>query len=64
MSTQPFENAVRNAIKSYASSLGVTEQEAIELYKENQSTRDCIALLVAAQANPEKLSAFLNQKTA
>jgi len=47
--------AVSNAVQAYASSLGISISEAITLFKKHQSTRDCIALLVLAQANPEKL---------
>lgn len=50
-----FEAAVRNALTVYAETLGVTVQRAGELYRESESTRECIALLVLAQADPVKL---------
>jgi hypothetical protein len=53
-----FETAVLNALTVYAASLGVTVQHAGELYRENESTRECIALLVLAQADPVKLQAM------
>ena len=43
--------AVKNAIAIYADSLGVSFQEAIELCKNDESTRDCIGFLVLAQAD-------------
>ena len=52
--------AVNNAIDFYANSLGVTKQEAINLYKKSESTRECIALLVLAQADPAKLKAMVS----
>lgn len=45
-----FENAVKNAIKFYADSLGITIAEAIELYRKHESTQEAIQLLVIAQA--------------
>jgi hypothetical protein len=53
-----FEAAVLNALTAYADSLGVTVQRAGELYRESESTRECIALLVLAQADPVKLQAM------
>jgi hypothetical protein len=53
-----FEAAVLNALTAYADSLGVTVQRAGELYRESESTRECIALLVLAQADPVKLKAM------
>lgn len=53
-----FESAVRNALKAYAESLGCSLAQAVEYYRENKSTRECIALLVLAQADPEKLRAM------
>ena len=50
--------AVKNAIELYANSLGVSVTEAAELYKNHESTQQCIQLLVIAQANPEKLKAM------
>jgi hypothetical protein len=50
--------AVKNAIEFYANSLGVSFSEAVELYKNHESTQQCIQLLVLAQANPEKLKAM------
>ena len=50
-----FQAAVLNALTAYAHSLGVTVQRAGELYRESESTRECIALLVLAQADPVKL---------
>lgn len=47
--------AVKFAIEFYAKSLGVTVAEAIELYKNHESTQQCIHLLVLAQANKEGL---------
>ena len=43
--------AVKAALSIYAKSLGVSFTEVIELFKNNQSTRECIALLVLAQAD-------------
>jgi hypothetical protein len=56
--------AVKNAIELYASTLGVSFEEAVELYKAHESTRECIQLLVLAQANPEKLRAMAKQLAA
>jgi hypothetical protein len=53
-----FKAAVLNALTVYAESLGVTVERAGELYMENESTRECIALLVLAQADPVKLQAL------
>jgi hypothetical protein len=53
-----FQAAVLNALTVYAETLGVTVQRAGELYRENESTRECIALLVLAQADPIKLQAL------
>jgi hypothetical protein len=50
--------AVKNAIEFYANSLGVSVPEAVELYKNHESTQQCIQLLVLAQANPERLKAM------
>ena len=50
MTNTNAQNAVKAALSTYANSLGVSFAEAIELFKNNQSTRDCIALLVLAQA--------------
>lgn len=50
--------AVQNAIGFYAKSLGVSISEAVELYKNHESTKQCIQLLVLAQASPEKLKAM------
>jgi hypothetical protein len=50
--------AVKNAIEFYANSLGVSVTEAVKLYKNHESTQQCIQLLVLAQANPEKLRAM------
>lgn len=47
--------AVKRAIEFYANSLGVTVAEAIELYKNHESTKQCIQLLVLAQADKEGL---------
>jgi hypothetical protein len=48
-------NAVRNAIETYAASLGVTFTEAVNLFKTEKSTQECIHLLVLAQADKEGL---------
>lgn len=48
-------NAVRNAIEIYAASLGVTFDEAVNLFKTEKSTQECIHLLVLAQADKNKL---------
>ena len=48
-------NAVRNALETYAASLGVTFTEAVNLFKTEESTRECIHLLVLAQANKDGL---------
>ena len=48
-------NAVRNAIEIYATSLGVTFAEAVTLFKTDQSSRECIQLLVLAQADKKGL---------
>lgn len=53
-----FEAAVRNALNAYADMLGCSFAEAVEYYRESESTRDCIAMLVLAQADPEKLRAM------
>jgi hypothetical protein len=47
--------AVKRALEFYASTLGVSFEEAVELYKAEESTQQCIHLLVIAQADPEKL---------
>jgi hypothetical protein len=47
--------AVKNAIEFYASSLGVSVAEAVELYKNHESTQQCIQLLVLAQADKKGL---------
>ena len=48
-----FESAVLNALDLYADTLGVDRNEAIRLYKQHESTRECIALLVIAQSSPQ-----------
>jgi hypothetical protein len=53
--TSNFESAVLSALTCYAETLGVTVQRAGELYRESESTQECIALLVLAQADPVKL---------
>ena len=47
--------AIEFAIEFYANSLGVTVAEAVELYKNHESTQQCIQLLVLAQADKEGL---------
>lgn len=50
-----FETALNAAFEIYASTLGVSKDEAIGLYKSSETTRDCIMLLVLAQADKSKL---------
>ena len=56
MTTNPAQAAVKTAITAYAASLGVSFAEAVNLFKTDKSTRECIALLVLAQANKEGLA--------
>jgi hypothetical protein len=55
MSNTNPQDAVKAAITIYAKSLGVSFSEAVELFKTSQSSRECIGLLVLAQADPVKL---------
>lgn len=55
---QAFEIAIHNAIEIYAESAQITKQEAVESYRNSASTRDCIMLLVLAQADKSKLKAL------
>ena len=56
MTNTNAQTAVKTALSTYAKSLGVSFAEAIELFKNNQSTRECIALLVLAQADATGLN--------
>lgn len=53
-----FESAVKTAIETYAQSAEVSVAEAVSLYRRHESTRESVALLVLAQANPQKLAAL------
>jgi len=53
-----FQLAIENALTIYAESLGCTLKQAAEYYRDSESTRECIQLLVLAQADPEKLKAI------
>ena len=55
MTTTNAQTAVKAALSIYAESLGVSFAEAIELFKSNQSTRECIELLVLVQADAKGL---------
>jgi hypothetical protein len=55
MNSNNAMNAVRNALEIYAASLGVTFTEAVSLFKTDQSARECIELLVLAQADKQGL---------
>lgn len=50
-----FQSAVKNAIETYASLLGITIAEAAERYRTFESAREVISLLVLSQADPDKL---------
>ena len=50
-----FQIAIENALAMYAESLGCTIKQAAEYYRDSESTRKCIQLLVLAQADPKKL---------
>ena len=50
-----FQSAVKNAIETYASLLGITTTEAAERYRNFESAREVISLLVLSQADPDKL---------
>ncbi len=56
-----MKQTVQNALQAYATSLGVTIPEVIDLYKLHASTREAIGLLVLAQANPKKLAKLAKQ---
>jgi hypothetical protein len=47
--------AVKVAVTGYAKSAGISIAEAVARFKAHKSTREAIALLVLAQANPEGL---------
>lgn len=53
-----FQIAIENALTVYAESLGCTIKQAAEYYRDSESTRKCIQLLVLAQADPKKLKAI------
>lgn len=53
-----FQIAIENALTVYAESLGCTLKQAAEYYRDSESTRKCIQLLVLAQADLEKLKAI------
>lgn len=50
-----FEIAINNALEIYAESAQITKQEAADSFRNSESTRDCIMLLVLAQADKAKL---------
>ena len=50
-----FQFAINTAIEIYAESAEISKDEAVKLYRSSESTRDCIMLLVLAQADKAKL---------
>ena len=58
---QAATDAVRRALVAYATSLECTFEGAVALFRDHESTRECIALLVLAQADPQGLAAMAGQ---
>jgi hypothetical protein len=55
---KPFQIAVQNALEIYAQSAECSVEEAAERFQQHESTRECIMLLVLAQADTAKLKAL------
>lgn len=50
-----FKKAVKTALEIYSASAGVSMQETVKRYREQDSTKECIMMLVLAQADPKML---------
>lgn len=58
---KPFEIAVHNALDAYATSAHISKAEAAKSFRTSESTRECIMLLVLAQADRSKLKALASK---